>query len=269
MKTTHKKIIVSGRNVEVYEYPYVSLAYDLPPRPRRIKTKIIVVDEETKKLKMESRRRGMLRAKTQITRLVNANIGRYSHSNGKPYLPVFLTLTFKEDIKNIKAANLIFSKFIKRLNYEVTNGTKEGFLKYLVVIEFQDFNRDGVIHYHAIFFNLKFVAKKKMELIWNQGFIKIKKIDNAKNVGRYISKYMAKHFEDDRLDGRKRYFPSRGLYKPITIRDEDNANRLEKSFPSGCMTREREVNTKFLGHIKVRDYALREFPLVNEVDNNF
>jgi hypothetical protein len=54
---------------------------------------------------------------------------------------MFTTLTFRENLHNIKEANYEFLKFIKRVKY------KFGDFKYLAVIEFQD---RGAIHYHMI-----------------------------------------------------------------------------------------------------------------------
>ena len=75
------------------------------------------------------------RAKRMVRRLVNANIESFSK---------FVTLTFAEDITELKKANYIFKKFKQRLEYQLQID-----LKYLCVPEF---TKKGRVHYHIIFF---------------------------------------------------------------------------------------------------------------------
>ena len=65
----------------------------------------------------ESRRLSMLRAKKTLTRLIDSNIYQYQNAKGRPYPPIFLTLTFAEDIRDQKQGNKLFTQFIKNLNY--------------------------------------------------------------------------------------------------------------------------------------------------------
>ncbi len=69
-----------------------------------------------------------------MRRLINANVNRYEDENFNNYKPVFLTLTFADNIKDISMANKEFRKFIKRLGYYIAN--KQTYLKYVVVPEF-------------------------------------------------------------------------------------------------------------------------------------
>ena len=172
--------------------------------------KIKTWDETETATTKKSRELSMFRAKKKLTRLIDSNIHQYTNFKGKIYPPVFLTLTFKEDIRNQKDGNKLFTLFIKRLNYEINN-KKSNTLKYSAVIEFQDKTRGGVIHYHIIFYNLPYIQKAKLETIWDQGFLDIREIKKAKSISKYVTKYMAKNFEDSRFDGHKRYFSSRGL----------------------------------------------------------
>jgi len=273
-KYTDKKIVIAGSNVEVSLYDGDVHAYDLHiPRTPRYKEPI--PDDETEQQKayrleeerlkkINSRRRSMLHSKSSVIRLVNSNIWRYFKDDGKPYIPIFLTLTFADDIKDIKQANYIFAKFLKRLNYEVI-GEKKGFLKYVAVIEFQDKNDRGVIHYHVVFFNLKFIWADTMASIWGEGFIKIKKIGKLKNIGTYITKYMSKNFEDARLDGKKRYFPSLGLYKPKVFLEQQQVNEIYKNLPKKYIIKERDYWSRYDQWVKVVEYVL---PRERRVDNN-
>ncbi len=247
MKLTNTKIIISGSTLEAYEYLDKQIAYGftVPEKQRKSKTKIEVVDEESRQRKVESREKGMNRARSTLRRLINANAWKWEKPSGESYLPVFVTLTFAENVQDTKIANLLFSKFIKRLTYYVGGG-KKSFLKYVVVTEFQ---KRGAIHYHAIFFNLKHLWKDTLYKLWEQGFVDIKKIGNVNNVGAYVCKYMAKEFEDERLDGKKRYFSSRGLNKPLEIKNEGDARSVLSQIPKKNITMEKEFDSH-MGKIK-------------------
>lgn len=126
----------------------------------------------------------------------------------------FVTLTFRDgvgfDIRDVKSCNKAFHLFVMRLKHRY----KE--LKYLAVVEFQDKNGRGAVHYHMIC-NLPFVKKSELSRIWGNGFVKINAIDKVDNVGAYISKYMAKDLDDTRLQGLKAYMYSRTLCKPVEL----------------------------------------------------
>ncbi len=255
-KLTHLKLILSGSTIEAYNYTERPISYNYIVKKNNVyKPKIIVVDKETLERKIASRKASMQRSRSQLLRLVNMNAWQWMKPTGKSYIPVFLTFTFAENIKDIPIANRIFSNFIKRLNYFIAD-TKTSFLKYTVVTEFQDFSRDGVIHYHAVFFNLKHIWKDTLYEIWGQGFVDIKKISHVDNLGAYISKYMVKHFEDDRLDGKKRYFSSRGLHKPYIVRSEKKALEIVRRIPAKYIFKQTEFDSIYHGKGKYRQYKL-------------
>jgi hypothetical protein len=272
MKLTNFKIIISGSTIEAYHYKEKGVRYDFTkPKGKGEPMDKNLSPEDELKRKIEIRKISMQRSRSTLRRLVNANAWKWLKSSGKPYLPVFVTLTFKEDVRDTKISNKIFSKFIKRFNYYITDGNKKGFLKYVVVIEFQDFSRDGVVHYHIVFFNMKKVWKDTIFEIWEQGIVDIKKIGNVDNIGAYISKYMSKHFEDNRLDGKKRYFSSRGLFKPVEICDPEIAYGIIKQIPQKYLVREKEFESQYLGKVKYKQYKLNKnesiFDLIPDLKN--
>ena len=197
----------------------------------------------------------MLRSKAELTRIINANAGEWMDGNHRMYPPVFVTLTFKEDIRDIREANRRFSVFIRWLNYDLFL-RKGNFLKYVVVTEFQDKNRDGVVHYHVIFFNMPFIDSDELAEIWGHGFVKINKIDRVKNIGGYVTKYMSKNFDDDRLDGHKRYFSSRGLTQPRKINDQNLATAIMAKLPADKLVECSEFTSKYNGKVEYRRYKL-------------
>lgn len=265
---TNTKVVAAGQIVRVTRYLDEPVAYGfkrkkeipiegLSSRAERRKNvrEIYWTPDRLEKYREANRKKSMISAACRLRDWVNANAWQYRDVNGRLYLPVFVTLTFKEDVRNIETANKIFTLFIKRLNFFVVQD-KRAELKYINVIEFQDKNRDGVIHYHTLFFNLPFVYKKRLEKIWDQGFVKIKKVDRIKNLAGYMSKYMVKGFDDPRLDGKKRYFPSRNLIKPITIRDELTAKAVLHQLPEDKLHKVREFESVHVGKVKALDFIL-------------
>ena len=122
-----KKIIQSGDIIEIYEYTEGYLkGYKLTEKEIKNR-KCSESDSDT-----DSRERSLKRAKRDLRRLINANHGQY----GDQFTSKFLTLTFKENIQDIKQANYEFKKFIQRLNYYCF-GVKKNNLKYTCVVEFQ------------------------------------------------------------------------------------------------------------------------------------
>jgi hypothetical protein len=137
-----------------------------------------------------------------------------------------MSLTFKNNVTDIDYANHEYTNFMKRINYHYFGVTK-GVTKYLTVIEFQE---RGAVHYHTLYFNLPTInlvqERKTREFanIWGHGFVDIIPV-YSNNVGMYLAKYMTKNI-DSRLIGRRRYFSSRGLKKPIIISHEHAAHDI-------------------------------------------
>lgn len=149
-----------------------------------------------------------------MRRIINSN---YDSGSSR-----FITLTFKENIQDLKFANNEFSLFVKRFQYYL--GYK---LQYSAVIEFQ---KRGAIHYHTMFYNIP----DKLDLprcreIWGHGSFNCKLIDHVDNVGAYMVKYMAKNNMDDRLKGKKMYFNSRKLKHATEIKEKNLVHTITKS----------------------------------------
>lgn len=126
----------------------------------------------------------------------------------------FLTVTFKDNITDIKLAHKEFDNFMKRFKRYL----KRTKIKYIATWEKQ---KRGSIHYHIILFDVPFIKASKMEEIWGNGFIKINKI--AKSVKQWeIGVYLTKYFVKD-IDKKQRYAnaysKSRNLIEPIEYRE--------------------------------------------------
>ena len=205
MTSYDKKVIVSGKQIEIYEYKE-SVIYGYSDIKKGSRGRQTVANDEDKEI---NREKVFKRARTNLRRLINANIEVDSK---------FLTLTFRDNVTDLDFANNEFKKFVKRLNYHFNIK-----LKYSCVIEFQ---KRGAIHYHVVLYNLNGkVDLNKLSDIWGHGFIKLNRIKGVDNVGAYICKYMTKT-DDKRLEGRKMYFNSRNLNKPTEIKDPETVNAV-------------------------------------------
>ena len=132
----------------------------------------------------------------------------------------FITLTFKENLKDVSIANKKFNAFVSNVRKK-----KPDFM-YIAVPEFQ---KRGAVHYHL----LSNLSKEDTDIIikqkntkesdnfydvkyWNKGFSAVDFIkSDYKKIFSYISKYMTKDI-DNRLFGKKRYFFSQNLNQPKT-----------------------------------------------------
>lgn len=199
-KVVSERLIVSGHYVERYQYSYPILSREVRGRVGRS-----VVADGVRRL--ENRERVLARARTSVRRLVDCN----------PDLNKFFTLTFADNVTDFAFANECFRKYVMRLKYNYKSD-----LKYLVVPEFQ---KRGAIHFHVLC-NLQYVPVTRLAELWGFGFCRINRIDNVTNVGLYVSKYIQKQFDDDRLHTKKCYWGSRNLKRPVVIDAPEVVNSL-------------------------------------------
>lgn len=255
---TNTKLKICGHIVENYKYAKDFIIGDKPKfygEKKDKENKTTHTFEEIQAIKAS-------RARRKLIDYVNSNSWMWTSKSGRPYPPVFLTLTFAEDIKDVEMANYEFTKFIQRLN-TFFGFKKVAEIKYVGVIEFQDKNRDGVVHYHIIFFNLPYRKNNKamIENIWTNGFIKLKALYSVKNVGFYLCKYMTKNHYDSRLKNKKTYFTSRGLKKPRVEYIEEMIHELLHMIPSDTLEVERkDVPCGYLAYMDYQRYNLKNYP---------
>lgn len=260
---THLKLIKSGNILELFEYKKgVKYGKSEKELGARMKRKIDLDNPLIFESKLENRKRTLQSSKSTLKRLINANAGHWKDKNSKPFMPIFLNLTFAENITDIKKANYTFTKFKQRLDYEIT-GEKKSFLKYAGVVEFQ---KRGAVHYHVILFNMPFMENiyDKMRKIWGKGFIIIKAIKDLNTVASYICKYMTKSKVDERLLGQKSYFTSKGLIKPVEILDEKQIENIINNIPESIKPYENKFESEFCEEIKYKRYDFANYKYEKE-----
>lgn len=183
----------------------------------------------------------LYRARRDIRNIVNSNF--------KQGLSKFLTLTFRDNVTDIAAANNEFKCFIDRVNYHVFK-SKKRILKYTVVPETQS---RGAIHFHVVCYNLPYVDVNWLADIWGNGFIKLNRIEHVDNVGAYICKYLSKE-ECESFRGKKCYFNSRNLEKPIEITQEKKVSEVLAHLETIKPKINKSYNNEYTGDVSYRQY---------------
>lgn len=223
------KLIKAGNHLEIYDYKTKSILRGFKKTIFRKITKIKkptinqflgkpqnsinLFEYQELKQKAENERKektkfSLSRTRTNIRRIINSN----------DHLKTFLTLTFSENITELKEANYLFNQFIKRMKYKFKD------FEYLAVPEFQ---KRGAVHYHLLC-NLGITEfKTKSELFafekefgktcWKNGFVKFKAVKDIDNMGAYFCKYLGKDMFDKRAFGKKKFFRSQSLAKPFEL----------------------------------------------------
>lgn len=237
IKTYSSKVIQSGDIIEIYEYEKPILE-GFKNENSEGKGRSSIATEEEKKI---NREKVLNRARRDLRRLINSNMGDISK---------FVTLTFADNITDFDVANKEFMLFVKRLSYKLK--TK---IKYVCVPEFQ---KRGAIHYHVLMFNIPYIKHADLQEIWGHGFVKINRIINIDNMGAYVCKYMSKDFvEDERMKGKKCYFSSRNLNKPIEIKEKSLVKKLADSLLDTQKTFETTFQNDY-NTITYRQYNINE-----------
>jgi hypothetical protein len=192
LKISNNKAIFTGSYREFYTYqnPYV---FAWKSKKKHINSIKPEKKEKTKEDYEKYALSASFRARSKIKRLIFGNQYIY------PEKPTFLTLTFKDNVTNIKLANKHFTNFIKRMSRRIGKQ-----MRYVAVHEFQ---KRGALHYHAIVFNLPYIEAKEIAKIWRHGMIDIE-IVKSQGLPFYMTKYITKSFMDERCKGAKRYFYS-------------------------------------------------------------
>jgi hypothetical protein len=177
--------------------------------------------------------RSAYRATNKIQLLIQGNM-----FNHQEEIPKFLTLTFRENITELKKANKLFRHFIKRLNRKCKKT-----IRYVAVPEFQ---KRGAVHYHLLIFNLPYIKAEVIEQqIWKNGIINLRACYRTKGLFYYLTKYMVKSFSDPRCKGEKRYFYSLEQHTQL-IRRQEHATYIKKGLNSADIIYEntREIKDK-------------------------
>ena len=223
------KTIESGKRLEVFKYSYpITEGRESNNKDGR-KGKQELSQEEKKFNKEQKRKQTLYIARNNIIRLISAN---------EDELRTFITLTYKENMQDIKQSRKDLDIFFKRLRRKYKD------LKYIWVMEYQF---RGAIHFHLLtnipikIITAKPKEKKSMEQkqyenefrdkFWQHGFIDLRNIgeeNDIRNVGKYIACYLVQDILDLDLQGNRVYGYSKNLNKPMvnTLETRDSIEAL-------------------------------------------
>lgn len=231
-KSYSQKLIISGNVVELYDY-------DLPVvRSDRKRIGRAGQNGTTEQQKLLNRQKVAARARQTIRRLANANFDKNSK---------FITLTFKDNVTDLKEANNEFVKFRKRLSRWL--GIP---LQYIAVLQFQ---YRGAVHYHLLM-NCPYIDNAVLARLWRHGFVRINRIDNVDNIGAYITRYMTKDTLDERLAGVKCYFTSHNLKKPEETTDEETISAVLETLDVKRVACSCSFDSDYYGEIRYTQFVL-------------
>ena len=195
------KMIIFGNYFEVYKY-------QKPQLKNFKKNKIVKCEKMEKNTKRFAY--SLNRTRNTVRRLVSANFQNRDS---------FLTLTFEENLEDVRIANTCFKQFVRFIRHWIISQGDfpiEQF-KYLAVIEFQ---KRGAVHYHVLM-HVPFIPQEILKIAWPYGFFKINVTNHVENIGAYVSKYMEKDIADPKLRGKRAYQTSRNLIRPFEITDKE------------------------------------------------
>ncbi len=212
----YTKIIISGNNVEKYEYQKEPrpVARGRRKRKNNNDSESVGVDrtDTLSEGQLGKRQDNAQRVRMVFRRIVASNL-----SGAVP--PLLLTFTYKENQTDINIGYKDYQSFIKTLRNKFGKT-----FSYIAVSEFQ---KRGAIHFHALFWGLPtgiFSQERKtrtIALIWEHGFVYMKETDGNDKLSSSLSKYMVKAFTDPRLKNKKAYLASRNIKRPKIIAGED------------------------------------------------
>lgn len=181
--------------------------------------------------KIENAIRSMNRAKNNLMDIFKSNDFDY-----------FVVLTFDDkkvtNAKNEKETRALFRKWRRYTKDHFPNMT------YVAIEEYQDKNGRGVLHYHLLVGN---VTAEQLGLVywrksrtgrtkgqpvynvtgWKYGLSTATEILDKAAAKNYVAKYLTKGKIDPRFYGKKRYFTSQNISRPII---EKSKHEITKDF---------------------------------------
>lgn len=232
------KLVIFGDYCEVYKYTKKIIQGIV--KPKKIKIKNMNTEEEMKQKKRFSYSIG--RTRNTVRRLISANFTNQSS---------FMTLTFAENLVDVRIANTCFKEFIRYLRHYIRSQGEfpEENFKYIAVIEFQ---KRGAVHYHIIM-TAPFFPPEILAIAWPYGYYKLNATQHVENIGSYVSKYLYKDVDDSRLWGKRAYQTSRNLIRPIEITDKEDI-RTYLAYNPRTLTRKGTFDNEYTGRVYYRQY---------------
>jgi len=248
----YNKIIISGENLELYEYEN---DISIEGRGRGVNRNSVCLDVESDRentlsaRQLGKRRDNARRAALAFKRLISSNLRGFAP-------PILVTVTFAENIEDVGLAHQNLYTFVKSLRYKFG---KE--FRYVAVPEFQ---KRGAIHFHIMFWGLppELLDRERQDRtiakIWGHGFVDILKTNGDDRLAGYLAKYMSKAFTDERLRSKKAYTASRNILRPQVVCGIDAVWVILDDYVGvdNPPILDRRYTTQWLGRGRYRHYKL-------------
>lgn len=228
------KAVRSGKHVELYifydmvfkrrteeskELTELINSWDITTNEKDLRSKengddgmdVVSYDKDLKNVTdMKKNDISLKRSQRRLKRLINANVGQYEQ------VDKFLTLTFPH-LKDRDKACRAFKTFAQNLRRHYGEE-----IQYIAVMEIQDGTRledpskaTNDIHFHVLLFNCPYIPQEIIQnKLWKHGIVDIRKIENYNDIAGYLADYLSKD-KVLAVRGKRSYFPSRGLKKPV------------------------------------------------------
>lgn len=188
------KAVVCGDIVEVSVY---SVPIDCGKREHTPKKRELTEYDD-----FDKRKDNLARSRQTVRRLIWCNQTKFTK---------FITLTYAQTVLDIKQVRRDFTTFVQAMR-------RKGYtMNYLYVLENQKSRgrkegNDGCLHIHLLLFNDDFIPYQDLNKCWKHGQTDIKVIDNIKNLGAYVCKYITK--DNLKFFGSHTFECSNGLKRP-------------------------------------------------------
>jgi len=249
----YSKVIHYGDTLELYQYEKFPTVGQRTSRKIKTATYLqdiflsgVYVSEEPVEPKKVRSPFAISRALLDFKRLVSANIDGVNN-------PLLITLTYAENVTDIRRARKDFKAFADRIR-NVYGST----IRYVAVPERQ---ARGAIHFHALFWGLPVKTasnERKSRLVaslWRKGFVDIIKTDGSKKLAHYLIKYLSKtlSFLPSSI---KSYIASRSILRPTIERNAVLApyyyNEATYDLSTAKTIQDKTYMTKWLGKGRYR-----------------
>jgi len=250
----YNKLVISGRTLELYEYQKDIIvgqgSRGLCKEPSNRQNLADSGDVPRQRTIDYAKRKDHARgASLAFRRLILCNLG--SGEN-----PLLLTLTYRENITDIRQGYSDFTAFVQSLRYKFGK-----VFKYVAVPEFQ---KRGAVHFHALVWGLPseiFVEERKtrtLAKLWGLGFVFLKKTDGDAKLSSYLSKYMTKAFSDSSLKNCKAYVSSRNMLRPVYISGVDTLWPILDDYRISDAEKQVDsiFDTQWLGRVRYQSFKL-------------
>lgn len=224
------KLVRSGDVLELFEYENAVQYGKRADSVRKVPTVRLANDITT----MEKRSDNVFHARQNLWRLILANSIAFSNEKGDVIQPYMVTFTFADNVLDRSYAVACFTKAVAACNRirARSGGTS---LRYVAVIEKQS---RGAYHIHCVVFNLyecnnsvgssswnrrlSYVRDHLFSIGWPYGWVDVSSLRDVEASAHYVAKYLTK--QDVPL-GKRSFFSSRGLLRPVVERDEEVIER--------------------------------------------